>query len=329
MVLNAPQCSCNGRQTALGGSYGFPPLPGGRTVGENGHTLNTPLLPPSFISPPTTPLPVLSHQCVTQLPGPQTPNIADYLAKKRLYNSLGSILRPACGKLIYAFFIYFCPSMLLHLLIVYDNIESCHAARKKCDVERPCTRCIKNVIPCIERQRSKRRKVQQRSSYQKQPPVNIIPIGLPSPVSEPPLDTRAHTPMELDHTSTSVARSVDDTFNTLSCNTPITPIGPSDTGVMGDPSDPSDPSDLNLDISIGGLLHPGEQDFHDVPPPIGNYLEGISLISSEAPIFGLEGNDPLIKRNFWRVLDNDLSIGDEKHVVGEGSNHSPCEQIRA
>lgn len=143
--------------------------------------------------------------------------------------------------------------------------------------------------------------------YQKQPSVNPISGGLLSPVSEPQLDARADTPMELDHSSGPVASSVDDTFNPLPCNTPITPIDSSGTGIMGGPSDPSH---VTLNISIGGLLGTEPQDLFDVPPPIGNYLEGISLIPSEAPIFGLEGNDPLTERNFRRVLDNDLSMGE-------------------
>lgn len=320
MVLDVSQCSCNGQQITLRADYGFPPPPSvlNTTMDETSHTFNTTLLP-SFISPPATPLPASPHQRILLHTQSQEPQTLDHSAKKRLYNNRGSICQPACGKLVYASFFFLRHCYFANRL---QYIESCHNTRKKCDVERPCTRCINYAIPCVERPpRVKRRRIQQRPSvnlYHKQPFVNTVPGGLPSPVSELPSDTRSDTPMELDHAPGLVVRSVGHIFNPSSYNTPITPTGSSGTRIMGGPSGPSD---SNLDISIDGPLHPEPPNFLDIPPPIGNYLEGVSLISSEAPIFGLEGSDLLTMRNFQRVLDSDLSIGDEKVCRNERQSH--------
>lgn len=156
---------------------------------------------------------------------------------------------------------------------------SCNESRKKCDIERPCQRCVKLKHSCVERppRATKKRKLDEDSIENPQrakgnaPTTNQTAIshGLPSPVSETDPTTGACTPMRFDQGCSTIV-SIDDRDMGSDSSRQAT-------------IDPTAPQTLELEFL--------PEESSEVPSPLGGYLEGISLDSSDAPIFGLEGSD--------------------------------------
>ncbi|KAF8427317.1 hypothetical protein EV426DRAFT_401540 [Tirmania nivea] len=297
-------------QKPLEDHYRFPPLQSAlRQTAMAISTKSLPQMPaspspsPSTASPSPTPSLRLAqrHQYLMHNVGPQIiecgSNLADYLAKnpgmKRLYNNHGSIKRPAC--------------------------VSCNESRKKCDLERPCTRCVKQKLPCIERPpRAKKRKIEHEFPIipplpHYPPPLNVMQYGLPSPVSEPQSETVVGTPMELDLQPMSVDYSVDERPPGALCSTPLTPPDCSEVGRAicisdADVHDHKDVADIEFPVDV-----------LEVPAPMGTYLNGASSTLSGAPVFGLEGDDSILKDILLEQLERDLSLVDGNLDVSEAN----------
>ncbi|KAF8471934.1 hypothetical protein BDZ91DRAFT_483817 [Kalaharituber pfeilii] len=191
---------------------------------------------------------------------------------KRLYNNHGSIKRPAC--------------------------VACHESRKKCDLERPCNRCIKQKIPCVERpERAKRRKLEfdktVKPDWSRGHSSTVqIPHGLPSPVSE--------------------------ACNETVPSTPITSYIPCPSNCIASPSsaEPGVQCEFPLDkakvesiireqLSKLGLPY---GDVLELPLPEGGYLENISSKLSGAPIYGIEGGEITDQDTLLHQLVEDISM---------------------
>lgn len=228
-------------------------------------------------------------------------NLAEYLARnpgmKRLYSNHGSIKRPAC--------------------------VSCNESRKRCNLERPCTRCVKQKLHCIERPpRGKKRKIEHEFPIiplpHCQPLLDITQYGLPSPVSERQSETMVSTPMELDIEVMPMAHCVDERPPRPSYNTPLSPPDCTEKEVCvkqaictfdGGIHNPQDVADIEVPMDV-----------LEVPSPMGSYLDGISSTLSGAPVFGLEGSDSTLKSMLLEELERDLSLEGGSLDVSQASS---------
>ncbi|KAF8457159.1 hypothetical protein BGX38DRAFT_1159452 [Terfezia claveryi] len=295
-------------QKPLEDCYGFPPSPS--VLRQTAMAMRMPASPslsPSTPSPSPTPSlrPTHKHQYLLHDSEPQVieggSNLAEYLARnpgmKRLYSTHGSIKRPAC--------------------------VSCNESRKKCDLERPCKRCVKQKLHCIERPpRAKKRKIEHEfpiiSLPHSPPPLDITQYGLPSPVSERQSETIVGTPMELDIASMPMAHSVDERPPRALYNTPLSPPDSSEKEVCGKQAICTFDAGIHNHQDVADIEVP--VDVFEVPSPMGSYLDGISSTLSAAPVFGLEGSDSTLKSILLEELERDLSLEGENLDISQASS---------
>ncbi|KAI5806635.1 hypothetical protein DFH27DRAFT_608777 [Peziza echinospora] len=285
-------------------SYGFPPPPKALCIPTPHKSVQKTAIPtpsPSMTTPVSSPI----EQSPTSGDEPKySANLAEYLAKNpgisRLYNNHGSIKRPACVE--------------------------CHNSRKKCDLERPCGRCVKFKLACIERPpRGKRKRTEDIEPHlpapKNRPPTSHkkrLNTGLPSPVYESGFGAQANAHQ---HTRPHIKTP----YNTALppprvVQQPTEPLSPMELDVTLQRPPPASVASTNvfemssvksrLSAVIDCLSEylpcpPFTPECFDLPMPEINHFTDMSQQKSSVPIFGLEGGH--IQHELALQMENDLN----------------------
>lgn len=124
------------------------------------------------------------------------------------------------------------------------------------------------------------------------------------------------TPMELDIEPMPVANSMDERLPRALLSTPPTPPDCSEIAACDERAICNPNADIHnyQDVAIEALVD------LEVPSPMGSYLDGISSMLSEAPVFGLEGSDSTLKDILLEEFERDLSLAVGNLDVSEANS---------